>query len=83
MRLALLTILACLFLVAPPAARPILCLGIAFVMSAAMVEMLRDAKRSAQRSKMLSLQIRSHASAFTCTRQINARRLGSFTGCFI
>ena len=37
MRIALLTILACLFLVAPPAARPILCLGIAFVMSAALV----------------------------------------------
>ncbi len=83
MRIALLTILACLFLVAPPAARPIICLGIAFVMSAALVEMLRDAKRSAQRRSMLSLQFSRQASAFTSIRQVNARRLGSFTGCSI
>jgi hypothetical protein len=76
-RSALLTVLACMFLVAPRAAAPILCLGIAFVVSAALVEMERDAKRGAQRRIMLVLQFRSHAAAFTNTRQINARRLAS------
>lgn len=83
MRLALLTILACLFLVAPRAAGPIFCLGLAFAMSAALVETLDDVKRRAQRRNMLSVQIRSYALAFTSSRQINARRLGSLTGGFI
>ena len=83
MRIALLIILACLFLAAPPAMRPILCLGVAFVMSAALVEMLRDHKRSTQRRSMLSLQIRGHASSFASARKINAHRFGSVTGCFL
>ncbi len=82
MRVFLLATLACLFLVAPPAARPILCLGIAFVMSAGLVDMLRDGKRIAQRRSMLNAQFRDHAAAITSARRGNVRPQGSFKSCF-
>lgn len=83
MRVALLTILACLFLVAPPGTRPIVALCVSFVMSAALLEMLGNAKRATQRRGMLNAQFRDHAAALASVRKFNARRLGSFTGCFI
>ena len=81
MRAFLLATLACLFLVAPPAVQ-LLCLGIAFVMSAGLVDMLRLGTPIAQRRSMLNAHFREHAAAITRVRRADVRPQDSFKSCF-
>lgn len=80
MRAFLLAALACLFLVAPPAVQ-LLCLGVAFVMSAGLVDMLRVGTPIAQRRSLLNAHFRAHTEAITRARRGDVRPQASFRSC--
>ena len=69
MRLAILAILACLFLASPTALRPFMCFAAVFVLVCEFRDLWREMRRSSRRRAMLSDQIRGYADAVHTSRR--------------